>query len=80
MLVDGRSESMGDPFHSREIIDARPRDRLQPAELSQEFPTPLGAQARDLLQRRGKLLFLTATSMRSDSKSMSFVANLLNQM
>ena len=36
-------------FH--EVVDARADDTLEPAKLSQQLATPLGAESRNLLER-----------------------------
>ncbi len=79
MVVDGCGEAARDPPDSCEVIYARAGNRLKSAELSQEFPAPLRAEAWNLFQRRGRSPLVPSSPVRGDSEAVSFVTKLLNE-
>jgi hypothetical protein len=77
-FVNRLRELTRDSFDTCQIVDACLRDRLHAAELSQEFAPPLRAESLDLFQRRPGLALPAPVTMARDSKTMGFVAELLN--
>lgn len=67
-------------FYPRQILDSGPSHALQAAKLLQEQPPPTGADTRNLFQRRGILCFSAALPVTRQRKTMSLIADLLNQM
>lgn len=78
-IINSPRQFDADAVHLGEILNAGLRELLQAAEVSQQrLPTP-GANTNDAVERRYCAGPGPASAMTSDSETMCFIANLLNQ-